>query len=143
MSKIIATAEVENKGEHYLSAVTVRQHHLVVDEPEDSGGKDTGPAPGDFLCAALASCTAITLRMYAERKQWKVETIWVKVNLVKGEDLPSGNSTFFCEVRLTGELDEAQHRRMMEIAKKCPIHRLLTKPSEVVTVCGETATVRP
>lgn len=134
MSKIIATAEVENNGDQYTSAVKVHQHLAVTDEPVESGGKDAGPAPGDFLCISLASCTAITLRMYADRKQWKVDRIWVKVNLVRGSDLPSGHNTFFCEVKLTGSLTEEQHKRMMEIAKKCPVHRLLTKPSEVVTV---------
>jgi putative redox protein len=72
--------------------------------------------------------------MYAQRKQWTVDVIKVKVDLVKGDQLPSGNNTFFCEITLTGELDDTQRARMLEIAKACPIHRLLNKPSEIVTI---------
>lgn len=85
---------------------------------------------------SLASCTAITLRMYADRKGWPVPEISVTVNLVKGTDMPSGNNTFYSEVSWKGELTPEQEKRLMEIAKACPIHRLLTKPSDVITIAG-------
>lgn len=134
MPKIIATAEAQNRGEKYATKLRVHEHSFLSDELPEFGGQDLGPAPGDYLCMALASCTVMTLRMYAERKQWKVNEISVTVNLVKGTDMSSGQHTFFCEVKVTGELGAEQQKRLMEIAKACPIHRLLTRPSEVVTV---------
>ena len=132
--KIIATAEAHNDGAKYTTALKVHQHNLIADELPQHGGKDLGPSPGDYLCMALASCTAITLRMYAERKGWQVENIHVIVKLIKGTDLVSGQNTFTCEVKLQGNLDNNQKNRLLQIAKACPIHRLITKPSDVVTV---------
>ena len=133
MPKIIATAEVINKNENYTSQVRVNQHELLVDEPVDKGGKDEGPAPGDYLCAALASCKAITLRMYAQRKKWEVGEIKVSVNMVSGKETVSGNNTFFSSLNFTGALDDEQQKRLLVIANSCPLHRLLTKANEVVT----------
>jgi putative redox protein len=137
LSTIIASALATNTGEQYATALTVNSHNLVADELPQHNGKDLGPAPGDYVCMGLASCTAMTLRMYAERKQWMVNSITVKVTLVKAADMPSGKNTFYCEVKLTGQLTGEQEKRMMEIAKACPIHRLLTKPNDVVTVMSE------
>lgn len=136
MATIIATATAVNSGEKYTTSLQAHQHCLVVDEPVQAGGQDAGPAPGDLLCMSLASCTAITLRMYADRKGWQVPEISVAVNLVKGTEMPSGNNTFYCDVKWTGELTPEQEKRFIEIAKACPIHRLLTKPSEVITITG-------
>jgi putative redox protein len=133
MPTIIATAEVTNNGETYTSNIQVNQHSLLVDEPIEKGGEDLGPAPGDYLCAALASCTAITLRMYAQRKQWKVDEIKVKVNLVLGKETSTGHNTFFCELFFTGDLDDEQQKRLLVIANSCPLHKLLSKPSDIVT----------
>ena len=133
MPKIIATAEVINKSENYTSQVRVNQHEFLVDEPVEKGGKDTGPAPGDYLCAALASCKAITLRMYTQRKKWEVGEIKVSVNLVSGKETVSGNNTFFSSLNFTGTLDDEQQKRLLVIANSCPLHRLLTKANEVVT----------
>ena len=106
---------------------------FVADEPEVIGGKNLGPSPGDYLCMALASCKAMTLRMYVQRKQWKVDTIKVKVNLKKGKQLPSGINTFYSDITLTGDFDEDQQQRMLHIAKACPVSRLLRKQNEVIT----------
>lgn len=134
MPKIIATAEAENTGDIYSTNIKVHQHPLLADELPEVGGMDTGPAPGDYLCTALASCKAITLRMYVKRKAWNVDVIRVKVNLVKGDEMASGTNTFFCEVSVTGELEDTQRARLLEIAKACPVHRLLSKPSDIVTI---------
>jgi len=133
MEKVIATAEVINNGNQYTSNVTINQHELLVDEPIEKGGEDLGPAPGDYLCAALASCKAITLRMYAERKKWEVEKIKVKVNLLKGDQNSIVQNTFVCELSFTGNLDEEQLRRLEVIANSCPLHKLLSKPNKIVT----------
>ena len=133
-AKIIATATAENTGEIYKTALKINQHLLIADEPKEVGGKDEGPAPGDYLCMSLASCKVITLRMYAQRKNWKVDAIKIKVNLVKGADMESGNNTFFCEVDIKGDLTEAQKTRMIEISKACPFDKLLRKPNDIVSV---------
>jgi putative redox protein len=133
MSKIIATAGVVNNSESYTSSVQVNQHSLIVDEPLQKGGEDLGPAPGDYLCAALASCKAITLRMYVQRKQWNVDEIKVNVNLVLGTQMTSGNNTFYCLINFKGDLDDEQQKRLLVIANSCPLHRLLSKPSDIVT----------
>ena len=132
--KIIATATAENTGEIYQTVLKINQHMLVADELPEVGGKDTGPAPGDFLCMSLASCKVITLRMYAQRKNWKADVIKIKVNLVKGANMETGNNTFFCEVEIQGDLTDEQKSRMMEIARACPVDKLLRKPNDVVSV---------
>ena len=111
MSKVIATAEVTNNGNQYTSDVSINQHDLLVDEPMEKGGEDLGPAPGDYLCAALASCKAITLRMYAQRKGWKIEEIKVKVDLVKNTQSQPASDSFVCELSFVGTLDEEQIKR--------------------------------
>jgi len=133
MAKIIATAEVLNKSESYTSGVQVNRHSLIVDEPLEKGGEDVGPAPGDYLCIALASCKAITLRMYVQRKKWNVDEIKVKVNLVLGTQMTSGNNTFYCQINFKGDLNDEQQKRLLVIANSCPLHRLLSKPSDIVT----------
>ena len=135
--KVIASALAYNNGAQYATELKVNGHALISDELPEYNGKDLGPAPGDYICMGLASCTAITLRMYALRKQWNVREIQVKVTLVKAADMPSGKNTFYCEIKLEGDVTSDQEKRMMEIAKACPIHRLLAKPSEVVTLLRE------
>lgn len=138
MNKVLATAEVINNGNQYTSEVSINQHDLLADEPIEKGGEDLGPAPGDYLCAALASCKAITLRMYAQRKKWEVEKIKVKVNLLKGDQNSIVQNTFVCELSFTGNLDEEQLRRLEVIANSCPLHKLLSKPNQIVTKLKQT-----
>ena len=133
MGKVIATAEVTNNGNQYTSDVSINQHDLLVDEPVEKGGEDLGPAPGDYLCAALASCKAITLRMYAQRKKWKIDEIKVKVDLVKNNQSESLSNTFVCELSFVGNLDEEQIKRLEVIASSCPLHKLLSKPNKIIT----------
>ncbi len=131
--KIIASAEAVNTGGVYHTRMIAGEHIVVADEPEAVGGKDEGAAPGDFLCMSLASCKVITVRMYAQRKNWKVDSIKVKVSLVKGTETESGNNTFYSTLELTGDLTPEQKTRMMEISKACPIQKLLLKPSDIVS----------
>jgi len=133
MDKVIATAEVINNGNQYTSNVTINQHELLADEPIEKGGEDLGPAPGDYLCAALASCKAITLRMYAQRKGWNVDEIKVKVDLKRNNDNQVVENTFICHLSFTGNLEEEQLKRLEVIANSCPLHKLLSKPSHIIT----------
>jgi len=136
-NKILGSASAENTGELYKTTVRSGDHSFTVDEPEEFGGADAGPSPADFLCMSLASCKAITLRMYANRKGWKLDNINVKVNFVKADQMPSGMNTFFCTISLSGDLNEEQLKRMLQIANVCPVDRLFIKSNEVVTVMEE------
>jgi len=129
MPAITATASVINNGNAYATNIEIHQHQLLADEPFKSGGEDLGPAPGDYLCAALASCTAITLRMYSQRKNWNVGEIKIKVELIKDAQ----QNVFNCEIECKGDLTREQLERLAVIAGSCPIHKLLKKPNEIVT----------
>jgi putative redox protein len=103
--------------------VEIRDHVVVADEPTDHGGADSGPSPQELLAASLASCTAITMVMYANRKGWNVGDVAVDVNY---EPAQRGSPTRFrMEVRMPKELPEEQRERLMQIAAKCPVHRTL------------------
>ena len=104
-------------------SIAVRAHSVVADEPRSNGGEDAGPSPQELLAASLASCTAITMEMYAARKGWNVGDIEVEVDY---EPAQRGSPTrFSMEVRVPKELPEEQRERLMQIAAKCPVHRTL------------------
>jgi putative redox protein len=103
--------------------VAIREHRLTADEPRSHGGDDDGPSPQELLAASLASCTAITMEMYAERKGWDVGDMAVDVSY---EAAQRGSPTrFVMHVQLPKELPEDQRDRLMQIAAKCPVHRAL------------------
>jgi len=131
--KVTATAKATNTGTRYATSLASNEFMLESDEPISVGGANAAPSPGDYLCMSLASCKAITLRMYANRKNWELGNVTVNVNMVKGDLLPSGNTTFFCEVTVTGNLDDQQRKRLIDIANACPISRLLGKPNDIIT----------
>ena len=104
-------------------SVEVRQHHVTVDEALDLGGDDEGPSPQELLAASLASCTAVTMEMYAARKGWDIGKIEVQVEYTPAE---RGCPTKFkLSLRLPAELTEEQRERLQVIANKCPVHRTL------------------
>jgi putative redox protein len=115
-----AIAIGKGKFEH---EIRVRGHRLVADEPEEAGGKDVGPSPQEMLAGALASCTAITMQMYAERKGWDLTGVEVDCDYQPAErGRPSG---FELILRLPESLSDEQVDRLKVIAAKCPIHRTL------------------
>lgn len=114
----------------YATQLVVGHHHTVADEPVDLGGGDTGPAPDEILLSALGACTAITLRMYAERKQWPLEGVEVKLGYAeRGKD----KTVITRQVELRGKLDTEQRDRLLQIANACPVHKILTGPVEIPT----------
>ncbi len=116
-------AVARRNGGKFTQEVTIRQHELTADEPSDQGGDDEGPSPQDLLAASLASCTAITMEMYANRKGWDVGEVTVSVDY---EPAQRGSPTRFnMVVRMPKELPEDQRQRLMQIAAKCPVHRTL------------------
>ncbi|HEY0317260.1 MAG TPA: OsmC family protein [Solirubrobacterales bacterium] len=103
-------------------------HELIVDEPPEAGGTDTGPRPTQLLAAALAGCTAITIEMYAKRKGWAVGPMEVTVDMEYEGPVPR---TFTVSVSLPGDLDEEQRRRLLAIAARCPVHKVLAGEATV------------
>jgi putative redox protein len=107
----------------FTHSVDVRNHHLTVDEPAERGGDDEGPSPQELLAASLASCTAITMEMYAKRKGWDLGEIEVAVDYTPAE---RGCPTrFSLELRLPAGCTDEQRERLQVIAAKCPVHRTL------------------
>ena len=112
------------KPDHYTHEVEIRHHRVTTDEPEDVGGDDQGPSPQELLAASLASCTAITLEMYARRKEWDVGRVEVQCSYSASERI--GLTQFDLVLRLPAELNENQRERLRAIAARCPVHRTLT-----------------
>jgi putative redox protein len=103
-------------------------HDLRVDEPPDKDGTDTGPRPTQLLGASLAGCIAITIEMYAQRKGWDVGALEVDVEMSYEGPVPT---SFEVGVKLPGELDDEQRRRLLVIATKCPVHKVLAGEAHV------------
>ncbi len=119
---------VLNKLDFVTTITNDKGHTWLVDEPELQGGKNAGPNPHDLLAAALASCTAITLKMYANRKEWKLETVNVNVTILQND-----KTTFNRTIELVGSFTIEQKQRLLHIANACPIHKLLINQSEIKT----------
>ena len=121
-------------GEGLYTEISAGSHTLVADEPESLGGKDEGPNPYDYLLGALGACTAMTLRMYADRRGWPLESITVRLGHQKihardcAECETEGGKIdrIEREIELEGDLSEEQREKLLEIADKCPVHRTLT-----------------
>jgi putative redox protein len=107
-------------------------HTLVVDEPESAGGADEGASPTRLLAASLAACTAITIEMYAERKEWPLDEVEVEVEMEYGK--PSTPKSFNVILRLPKGLSEEQTARLRAIAGHCPVHRALKHEIDVTVV---------
>jgi len=128
-------------NEGFTSEITAGRHILTADEPEKVGGDDFGPSPYDYVSSGLGACTAMTLRMYADRKKWDLQKVIVHVNYGKdyAEDLVSGKRSsgkidqFERSIELLGNLDETQKQRLLEIADKCPVHKTLESTAQIKT----------
>jgi len=122
-----ATADI-GTGNYEVSLVA--GHHLLkADEAIEAGGKDLGPAPHELLCAALGACTGITLRMYAQRKDWTLRSVHVDVHLeVQGQD-----RALIRKLRLEGDLDQAQRARLADIAERTPVTLTLKQGVRITT----------
>jgi putative redox protein len=113
----------------YTHDLEIDGHSLVADEPADAGGADLGPSPTRLLACALASCTAITVEMYADRKGWDVGPVEVTVDMEYGE--PSVPRSFAVTLKLPEHLNEDQQQRLKAIAGKCPVHKVISHQTDV------------
>lgn len=123
-------------GTPYKQEIKAGQHVLTADAPKEFGGAAVGPEPHELLLGALGACTSITIQMYAERKGWAVKTISVKLNEETVEDTENPGkkiSKITREIDLEGDLTQEQIDSLKAIADKCPIHKLLSGPKQILT----------
>ncbi len=124
------TARIEQTP--YETHISTDSQVIVADEPADVGGGDRGMRPGDLLAASLGACTVMTLRMYADRKGWPLTSAVAHVDM-DGDSLTK-RTHFRLRLVLTGDLTADQRTRLLEIADRCPIHRMLENPIDFSTI---------
>lgn len=128
MARIFSSIKQEN---YKIDIQTPSGNVLIADEPIEAGGQNLGFSPKELLASALAACTSATLKMYADRKAWKLQEVKIQIDLdyIKEEN----KTVIHRKLELIGNLDESQKRRLLEIANLCPVHKLLTNPIEIHT----------
>lgn len=112
--------------DHYRATLRADRHSWHADEPTSNGGADTAPSPGQLLLGALAACKLITTRMYADRKGWPVENISIELDMETDNHARPALTRINCRLHVEGTLDDGQRQRLLEIADKCPTHRILS-----------------
>lgn len=132
--ELIASISASLGSADFLTTLTNDTHTWQADEPNELGGANQGPNPHELMLSALSSCSAITMKMYANRKQWPLEGVDIQCNLVKPET--SGASFIQRKISLKGTLDNEQTERLLQIADLCPIHKMLTNSIEISTSEG-------
>lgn len=110
---------------------TIGRHKIIFDEPASNGGQDKGPAPTEMLCAALAACTTATVKMYLNHKQWKMEGMTVEVEKSINTE---GKNVFTRKIEVKGALDAEQKNKILAIANKCPVHKVLEAQNIIESV---------
>lgn len=126
----------------YSTEIVARNHSILADEPKKYGGKDSGLTPYELLLASLGACTAITLRMYADRKKWDLDEVLVHLEHYKQhaedclscEDSPAKIDKFVRTIELIGNLTFEERKRLLQIANRCPVHKTLENKIEIETV---------
>ena len=126
----------------FLTTIHAGAHQLTADEPKSLGGNDQGPNPYDYLLSSLGTCTVMTMRMYAMRKEWPLEGVEVQLRYSKDyykdcmncEETSTKIDIIERQIQLQGALDEQQIKRLMNIADKCPVHKTLTTQTVIKTI---------
>jgi len=116
-------------GTPYQVSLSDGAHQWLADEPASVGGGDSGPTPMELLLSSLGACTAITLIMYAQRKQWPLTGLQVHLDMAVAAD----GTDVTRIITLEGELDADARERLLHIAKACPVHKLLSNPIRIVS----------
>jgi putative redox protein len=120
--------------------VDTGSHSFLVDEPVDVGGLDSGPNPFDLLCAAIASCTLMTLRLYATRKGWILDDLKVQATYQAGS---ASKRARFDRIIDPGNATEEQREALLNIAQRCPVHLLLERGADLTVVVSEAELPQP
>jgi putative redox protein len=128
----MASVQVSSNASSLGQNVSIRQFQLSADEPTVLGGDDTGPSPFEWVLAGLGTCKAITLKMYAKRKGWALEQVKVDLSYEKIDD----RDRIEASLTLVGNLNAEQRQRLLEIADRCPVHRMLVSQVEIQTRLG-------
>lgn len=132
--------KVKTGTEKYKTTILASTHQLIADEPQPYG-KDLGPNPYEFLLMAIGSCVGMTLRMYADRKGWDLEEVEIELDQERKhardcEDCESENGYVHFikkKLRFTGNLDEKQKARLLEISERCPVQKTLLNEIKIET----------
>ncbi|MCI0919899.1 OsmC family protein [Sphingobacterium rhinopitheci] len=117
----------------YQTEVLIDKHQIIVDEPEDIGGHDLGPTPMSLLLSSLGTCKAITMRMYADQKNWALEKIEINLDIDIVKNGIEQLTHITIGVKLFGELDDLQRERILKVAEKCPVQKILSNPIYIKT----------
>jgi putative redox protein len=129
----MSSIQSKTKSENYeVEIKSDSGHTLIADEPKELGGQNKGMSPDELIIAALAACTSATLKMYAQRKEWDLKEVRTNIKFIKG-DKPGNLPTLQRDIELVGELDIKQRERLIVIAGKCPIHKLISGEVEINT----------
>ena len=127
------TSEVLLSEKKYLGEAKMRNHFAVLDEPIKAGGGDTGPTPVEYLLTAIGGCVAMTLRMYAERKDWNLGEIKVIVSQKEALTSSGIKKSLVEEISFENEITDEQRIKLLEIAGKCPVAKMVKGETEIAT----------
>lgn len=126
----MANISLSSTPDRFRHHVAIRDFALTVDEPTALGGTDAGPTPTELVFAGLGACKAITLKMYAARKEWPLEAVDTEIETEQVDK----KYKVIVRLKLTGALSEEQTERLLAISNKCPVHKLLAPSTEIQTV---------
>ena len=133
MSQVVVTSRSGGSLQHEIQA---GKHTFIADAAQDIGGGETGPDPHDLLLASLGACTSMTLQLFAKRREWKLDSVNVKLSEETIEDPSTPGkkiSKITRDIEVKGQLDQEQIDTLKKIADKCPIHKLLVEAKQIVT----------
>jgi putative redox protein len=116
-------------GANYTTLIKSDDHEIITDEPVADGGQNAGFDPFELVLAALATCTTATMKMYADRKQWKLDKVDIQLDMREKD----GIQYIHRAIQVSGELTEEQKARLLIIAEKCPVHKILMNPNKIST----------
>lgn len=123
----ITVTVIEDSAKPFGQSITDGRHTWNADEPARLGGQDTGPGPYELLASSLGACTSMTLRMYANKKEWPLDHVTVTVEHEKVDN----KDVMRRHIKVSGQLDEGQTQRLLEIANRCPVHRTLSPAIDI------------
>ncbi|AIM36779.1 OsmC family protein [Sphingobacterium sp. SG20118] len=112
----------------YTTTITQKSNTVIADEPQELGGQDEGFNPPALLLSSLGSCKAMTIKMYADRKKWNLEEVCIKLSYETLKSELQQNTYIQCHISFKGDLDQVQKERLLQIADKCPIHKIMSNP---------------